>query len=232
MPAADVSTPVVSAVRTAADAALSLVFPTWCAGCDEPDVSLCDACRAALTPDVTVRRVGTVTVWSGLAFTGVAARVLRACKADGRGVLVRALAPALAAAANEALAHADGLVRVVPVPTSSRAMRQRGFRIVDRLATRAGLHPHASMQTSGRAADQRGLGREDRARNTPGSLRARGVAGCAVLIVDDVVTSGATLREADRALRAAGAVVVGAATVASTPRHRSDERGDCHGGDR
>ncbi len=101
----------------------------------------------------------------------------------------------------------------------------RSDRRIDATA-RAGLHPHTSMQTAGRAADQRGLGREDRARNTAGSLRARGVAGCAVLIVDDVVTSGATLCEAERALRAAGAVVIGAATVASTPRYRSGERGD------
>jgi len=210
--------PAASALHAAVDAAVSLVFPTWCAGCDDPDVSLCDACRAALTPVVTERRVGGVTVWSGLPFTGVTARVLRACKADGRGVLVRALAPALAAAAAGALAQADGLVSVVPVPTSPRAMRQRGFRIVDRLATSAGLHPHTLMQTAGHAADQRALGRDDRQRNAAGSLRARGVSGRAVLIVDDVVTSGATLREAERALRAAGAVVVGAATVASTPR--------------
>lgn len=206
-----------TAARAAADAALALVLPVWCVGCDEPDVTLCGACRASLAPAVTRRTVGEMTVWSGLVFTDVPARVLRACKEDGRGALVRALAPALAAAATAALAEAEGIVRVVPVPTSPAAMRRRGYRIVDQLAARAGLDPRSALRPSGGAGDQRGLGRDERARNIAGTMRARGVAGRAVLLVDDVVTSGATLAEAARAVRAAGATVVGAATVASTP---------------
>ncbi|WP_454261450.1 phosphoribosyltransferase family protein [Pseudoxanthomonas mexicana] len=67
-------------------------------------------------------------------------------------------------------------------------------------------------------ADQRLLGRTERAANVSGSMRARGAAGAAVIVVDDVVTTGATLVEAARALRAGGARVLGAATVASTTR--------------
>jgi predicted amidophosphoribosyltransferase len=67
------------------------------------------------------------------------------------------------------------------------------------------------------AADQRGLGRAERLENLRGGMLARRAEGIRVVIVDDVVTTGATLLEAARALRAAGAVVVGAATIAATP---------------
>jgi predicted amidophosphoribosyltransferase len=59
----------------------------------------------------------------------------------------------------------------------------------------------------------------DRETNLRGAFRLRrAVAGRRILIVDDVVTSGATLREAARVLLAGGAEVVGAAVAASTPK--------------
>jgi predicted amidophosphoribosyltransferase len=66
--------------------------------------------------------------------------------------------------------------------------------------------------------DQAGLGREARAENLIGALRARPlVRGRDCVIVDDFVTTGATLFEARRALEAAGARVVGAAVVGRVP---------------
>ena len=74
-------------------------------------------------------------------------------------------------------------------------------------------------------ADQAGLGQVARARNLEGAMQVRGgwrgrLHGRPVWLVDDVVTSGATLLEAARALRVAGAVVVGGICLAATARRR------------
>jgi predicted amidophosphoribosyltransferase len=77
--------------------------------------------------------------------------------------------------------------------------------------------------------DQRSLDLMARRANVAGSLVARGVRGRRVIVIDDVVTTGATLAEAARALRAEGAEVVGAATVAATPKQRPGAAGPVHG---
>lgn len=227
-------------IRSALADALALVLPVACAGCGLPDTALCRACATALDP-VPVRRVvdapgGPVAVWSGLAFEGVAARVIRALKEDGRTPLARSLAPAL----RSALARLDapGCV-VVPMPTSRASYRTRGFRVPDLLAARAGLPVARLLRPARRTGDQRGLDRDARRANVAQSMAARalpasgpasgrasrGASGVPPLVVlDDVITTGASLEEAVRALRAAGADVVGAVTVAATPRRVDGRR--------
>ncbi|MFT4136021.1 ComF family protein [Microbacterium sp.] len=207
------------AVRTALAQALSIVFPTWCAGCDRPDIALCEDCLTHLRPVPLTRAVGDVPVRSAVAFDGVAARILRAFKEDGRTPLARPLGQALAAVVAEPPRAGGGTdAVVVPVPSSRAALRRRGYPIAELLARRGGLQPQRLLLPARAAADQRGLHRAERLRNLAGTMRARQVRGLRVIVVDDVVTTGATLGEAVRALRAAGATVVAAATVAATPR--------------
>lgn len=214
-----------TAVRAALAEALALVLPVTCAGCDEPDVSLCETCRLQLLPQ-TSRGGREPATWSGLVFEGVPARVVRALKADGRTGLARELAPALRAAVEATLDAASagppgGSIVIVPIPTSRAAFRRRGYRVVELVARRAGL-PTARLLTTARATvDQRGLDRQARRRNVANSLRARRAEGLRVVVIDDVVTTGATLEEAVRALRAGGAEVIGAATIAATARRSS-----------
>lgn len=194
-----------------------LVLPRECAGCGRRGTNLCPQCEQQLAPAVRRRRVGDLDVHFGLDYGAVVARVIAAYKQHARTDLADPLAAALRGAVRCAVQGAAPGVLVVPAPTRWEAFVRRGWRPVERVLTRAAV-PHHRLLHVGRVADQRTLGEQERASNVAGRMRARGVGGHRVLLVDDVVTTGSTLTEMARAVRAAGGVVIGAACIAATPR--------------
>lgn len=215
-------TQILELARGALADALTLVFPVDCAGCGAEDVTLCDDCLVALEPRVLQQTLaGGMRVCSGAPFEGVPARVVRALKEEGRTSLARPLAGLLRQAAASV---GESGAAFVPMPTSRAAMRRRGYRVVDLIARRAGLRLTPLLIATRGTDDQRSLGRDDRRQNVAGSMRARDAAGVRAVILDDVVTTGASLEEAARALEAAGAVVIGAATLCATPRRGGGRR--------
>lgn len=207
------------------DALLDLLLPRSCAGCEVAGPALCDGCRILLVSGARLVRPtpcprGLPAVAACLPYEGVAQRLLLAHKEHGQLHLTRPLGQALAVAAQ--LHDLPASLVVCPVPSSRRAVRQRGHDHALRLARAAGLGAVRPLLKPARpVADQSGLSTAQRAVNLRGALVARRWAGPPVLIIDDVVTTGATLVEAARALTAAGHRVVGAAVVAATTR-RSD----------
>jgi predicted amidophosphoribosyltransferase len=196
-----------------------LVLPVDCAGCGTAGPALCRDCRARLAPQVRVRTVDRLPVTSALAYRGVVQPVLVAFKNEGRTGLAPPLAAALRAAVATAVAPIEGDdLLLVPMPRTRRSAVERGYDPVRLLLRRARL-PHAdALRLVRRPGDQVRLGREARFANVERGTAARSrLDGRRVLLVDDVVTTGATLTEAARAVRAAGGAVLGAATVASTP---------------
>ncbi|MBA8954731.1 ComF family protein [Actinomadura namibiensis] len=169
----------------------------------------------------------------------------RLCLARPLGLsLARALVPALAetGACGACGGGSDGgdgrggsrggEVLVVPVPSARRAVRRRGHDPTRRMVAvavrelrRQGFAVVAAPVLRHRrgVADQAGLTRTERAANVSGALalrRGAQVAGRGVVLADDVVTSGASLAEAARVVRAAGAAAVAAGTVAAAARRR------------
>ncbi|MEU6407260.1 phosphoribosyltransferase family protein [Microbispora sp. NPDC046933] len=193
--------------------------------------------------------------WSATAYDGAARRMILACKERGRTALVPVLAASVSAcvAAWAAGRPAGGGARreevwLVPVPSARAASRRRGHDPVRAVAAAAARElcrrgrPAALaplLRQGRRVADQAGLGSAERAVNLSGAFEVvpgsaarlrpsgRGPGAVAVVLVDDVVTTGTTLAEAARALRAAGAEPSAAVTVAATRRRR--RIGDYHG---
>jgi predicted amidophosphoribosyltransferase len=199
--------------------ALALILPVDCAGCGAWDIALCETCAGVLATPTPRRHVlvSGLAVHAAFDFADRPARALRALKEEGRTSLVRPLAAALAVTARVGFPE-DGVV-FVPMPTSAPAFRRRGHRVVEAILARSGLPALAALRRIRTTRDQRELGRAERAQNVAGSLRARRrLDGLRVVVVDDVVTTGASVEEAARALREAGADVRGVACVAHTRR--------------
>lgn len=209
---------------------LDLLLPRSCPGCRLPGTALCDGCALLLRgaaqgltrPDPCPP--GLPPVAALLPYAAEVQRLLLAHKEHGRLGLTQPLGEGLATAV---LVHGRGPFVLCPVPSARSAVRARGHDHARRLAavaaasvrSRGGSATAASLLLPARAvADQSGLTSAQRAANLRGALRAVGPVGAPVVVVDDVMTTGATLVEATRALQAAGHVVAGAAVVAATVR--------------
>ena len=199
-------------------------------------------CRAAVTPQPYLcwpdppppGLLGPEPVppWAARAYVDPLRRLLVAYKDRDRAELAGPLGGALAVVAERALMTADrgaAGVELVPLPSSPASVRRRGRDVVADLARvaagrlrRRGYHARTvpRLVPARQVDDQAGLTAADRAANLAGALTARrlGPARWPVVVVDDVLTTGATAAEAVRALRAGGAATVAVAVVAATPR--------------
>ena len=214
--------------------AWALIAPVECAGCGAADRALCPSCASDLRSrpmlgaiDVVghdqgspVRRTAPLPIVAAMPYDGVARRVILALKEEGRTELARPLARLLNAAVE--LAWRDARAELlVPIPGSWAGAGRRGFDPVLVIARRAGLAATPALRArraSGRSAQKSRTLAERLAADAPQWRVSPRVRGRRVLLVDDVVTSGATLRAAVVALSVAGAEVAGCAAIAATPR--------------
>ncbi|OMC09789.1 phosphoribosyltransferase [Mycolicibacter heraklionensis] len=213
---------------------LDAVLPLQCGGCGAPGTRWCAVCAGQLSvgpdePRVIVPRLDPqVPVFALGRYAGARRQAIVAVKERGRNDLVVPLAAALDAALQRLVCWqmVDLPLTIIPAPTRRSAARRRGGDPITRIAAvvagrHAGVTVAPALRMRALTRDSVGLGSAARERNIAGRVRLRrgGLAGfCAagdVLIVDDVVTTGATLAESVRVLRHARIRASAALVIAS-----------------
>jgi predicted amidophosphoribosyltransferase len=223
------------------DEALDLFLGSRCVGCDRPGRMLCESCRRSLSVRARVAwptpvPAGLVPPWASETYDGAVRALVVGHKDRGQWGHRRVLGALLAEAVRGAAADLDPDVPLllVPVPSRPGAGRQRGYEATAALVRTAAARLRrdrptgvASLVVSRGAADQAGLDAAGRAANVRHSMHCpspvlvrtrRRWPTAYVVVCDDVVTTGATAREAQRALEAVGLAPVAIAAVAATRR--------------
>jgi predicted amidophosphoribosyltransferase len=234
-------------IQALVDAGCDLFLGGSCAGCATPGRAVCPSCARLLRRDARLRwpvpaPAGLAPPFASSAYDGPVRELILSHKERRRFGLARPLGGAVAQAVRASARDLDVALEesllLVCAPSRPDIVRSRGHDAVLRMSRaaagelrRTGIWTEVVPALTMVAAvhDQAGLDARQRVRNLQGAYAvtaagARLVRDRLCIVVDDVVTTGATATEAARALRAAGGLVLATAVVAATERHPRSDR--------
>ena len=209
----------------------SLIFPRRCLICSVPDEPICTACAKVLRPRPKEIFGEDFRIFSSIAYDKAAAKMILAAKEDGDRVARRLVRSAIAASLEELLKNLSisSDLGIVWIPSSRKAIRRRGGNYLAPIARELANDFHESdlprlmsdralLKQKKKVKDQSKLSASQRNLNLDGAFAAIGDFGLAtpVAIIDDVITTGSTLRAAVQALRERNLTIVGAATACAS----------------
>jgi len=217
------------------EAVIGMVAPLTCEICQRQGTALCEICghdalgalppRCFLCQKRTVdyrtcsncrRRAPITHVWVASEYNPVIANVIKSFKFKRNRALARPLARLMAAQ----LPYLKDAPLIVPIPTATERVRQRGYDHTLKLAAEVSaltgwpLAEHLRRKGQSRQVGARRVGRIEQLKGAFRPIRVDLLSGQPVLLIDDVVTTGATMSEAARVLKLAGAKSVSALAVA------------------
>lgn len=201
---------------------IELVLPRRCAGCGKVGERLCRQCRKLLAQPP--RRIAPkadvlAPVYACGGYGGPHREVILEMKERNNRAIRPYIAVVLRAAVETLQARGEFSHRLtlVPAPTRARSARLRGGDPITQLCTASGFPTWQAVRLASSMPDQSGLNRDDRLHNVRGNVQlVRPVPrGAEVVVVDDVITTGATLAATVDTLTYGGADVAGCVVLAA-----------------
>lgn len=205
-----------------------IIFPSRCIGCTRLGISICSECRKQWHPHIYQREINwngeNFPVLSAIQYSPIASRVLLSAKESQIRAADQLIVNGVVHSLNTFVKR-YGSATLVPVPSRKSANRKRGRNflqeITSQVAAEVGLSSHSLLAHSRKVRDQSRLNIADRSENVSRAFSiapeltaqlSAGNTGPTIIVIDDLITTGATLSEAIRALRTAGFTVLGAVT--------------------
>ena len=210
---------------------LGLLLPRGCAGCDMPDEVLCPECRALFRKHVTLPLGGSPTgTVTGHGDTECDRAFAQICRELAREAVAGGTAKLGMASNGATCIVAPAPILVIPAPSSPQSMRARGRRhlwplakaIASELAyggaQSCAVNALGISRVHGKAVETNNAsGRAARLKERLEVADPGLIAGKSVLILDDIVTTGTTMRRCAEAIRGAGGQVIGGIALAAVP---------------
>ena len=205
-----------------------LLFPTRCFGCRELGYSICSQCRKQWNPHLYQSRISDLAVYSAIPYSPIAKNILLAAKEQSVKSADQLVRNAVKVAIYE-LFQRHSNCPLVPIPSGASSNRRRGRDFVNEVAISVakdfGVAVLPLLEHQRNIRDQSRLNIASRHQNLAMAFSIKpqfrgNYSGENVVILDDLVTTGATISEAKRALTRGGFRVQAAATACVALRRR------------
>jgi len=184
-----------------------LLFPSRCLSCHKLSPTICSECLLEWQTFSFTTYLPDLIVQSATLYTTVASKIILKSKENGISTADELLVQVLIGLIESSELNPNQ-IRMVPIPSNGHSIRRRGrnymVEIVQQISRQTGIAVLDCLALTGKTRDQSGLNRKQRLENMQGSISMKAMARGELLLIDDVITTGATLKEAARAINSQG----------------------------
>ena len=200
---------------------LELLFPSRCFGCRALGPEICNECRRNWNPHIYLKRVSNIRVYSALPYTETAREIILSSKERAIEVADRLIVEALIHCLKRIPEISLRNLVFIPIPSTKRAIRRRGRNFLEEITAQVAKYSQSEvincLEINRKILDQTKLNAINRAENLLNAYvvnpNSKFLQGKKLIIIDDLITTGSTIKEANRALQAAGFDVTCAITA-------------------